>query len=123
MEKGDLRENAEYKFALEKQEFLKQQVKNLTENLNRAKIIKGEDIKTNVISVGTMITLNCLDDEKTEKFTVLGPWESEPAKNIISYTSPIGENLMNKAVGDVIDLGTSSRKKRYKVLKIEKALF
>ncbi len=122
MEKGDLRENAEYKFALEKQEILKQQVKNLTEKLNRAKIIKGEDIKTNVISVGTMITLNSLDDEKTEKFTVLGPWESEPAKNIISYTSPIGENLINKAVGDVIDLGTSSRKKRYKVLKIEKAL-
>ncbi len=123
MEKGDLRENAEYKFALEKQEFLKQQVKNLRESLNRAKIIKGEDTRTNVISVGTMITLNCIDDEKTEKFTVLGPWESEPAKNIISYTSPIGENLMNKSVGDIIDLGKSSRKKRYKILKIEKALF
>jgi transcription elongation factor GreA len=70
-----------------------------------------------------MITLNSLDDDKTEKFIILGPWESEPSKKIISYTSPLGENLLNKAVGDVIDLGSNDRKKRYKVLKIEKAVF
>jgi len=123
MDKGDLRENAEYKFALEKQEFLKQQVKILTESLNRTQIMKNEDVKTNVISVGTMITLNSLDDEKTEIFTILGPWESEPSKKIISYTSPVGGNLMNKSVGDIIAIGSSSKKKRYKILKIEKAVF
>lgn len=123
MEKGDLRENAEYKYALEKQEFLKQQVKNLTESLNKAQILKPEDIKTNVVSVGTMITLNSLDDDKTEKFTILGPWESDPAKKIISYTSPLGETLMNKSVGDIVDIVSQNSKKRYKILKIERAIF
>ncbi len=122
-DKGDLRENAEYKFALEKQDFLKQQIKTLSENLNRAQIIKPEEIKTNVISVGTMITLNSIEDDKTEKFTILGPWESDPSKKIISYTSPIGETLLNKAVGNVIDFGSKSKKKHYKILKIEKAIF
>jgi transcription elongation factor GreA len=123
MQKGDLRENAEYKYALEKQEFLKQQVKVLTESLNRAQILKPEEIKTNTVSIGTMITLNSFDDDKTEKYTILGPWESEPSKKIISYTSPIGETLLNKCVGDAIDMGAKNNKKRYKILKIEKAIF
>ncbi len=120
MEKGDLRENAEYKFALEKQDFLKQQIKNLSESLNRAQIIKFEEIKTNVVSVGTMITLSSLSEDKTEKFTILGPWESEPSKNIISYTSPLGENLLSKSVGDIVEIGSRSNRKQYRLLKIEK---
>jgi transcription elongation factor GreA len=120
MEKGDLRENAEYKFALEKQEFLKQQVKKLNEALNRAQILKFEDIKTNTVSVGTIVTLNSLSEDKTEKFTILGPWESEPTKKVISYTSPMGETLLNKSVGDAVELGTKNNKRRYKILKIEK---
>jgi len=122
MEKGDLRENAEYKFALEKQEFLKQQVKKLQESLNKARILKPEEIKTNVVSVGTMITLMNLENEKTEKYTILGPWESDPSKKIISYTSPLGETLMNKSVGDTIEIATKGKKKKYKILKIERAL-
>jgi transcription elongation factor GreA len=121
MEKGDLRENAEYKYALEKQEFLKQQVKNLTESLNRAQIIKFEDIKTNTVSVGTMITLNCITEDKTEKYTILGPWESDPTKKIISYTSPMGENMLSKSVGDIVELGVRTNRKKYRILKIEKS--
>jgi transcription elongation factor GreA len=120
MEKGDLRENAEYKFALEKQGFLKQQVKKLTETLNRTQILKFEDIKTNTVSVGTIVTLNSMSEDKTEKFTILGPWESEPSKKIISYTSPMGETLLNKSVGDAVELGAKNNKKRYRILKIEK---
>ena len=45
------------------------------------------------------------------------------SENVISYSSPIGEILLNKAVGDSIDLGTKNNKKRYKILKIEKAIF
>jgi transcription elongation factor GreA len=123
MEKGDLRENAEYKYALEKQELLKQQIKGLSQSLNKAQIIKPEDIKTNNVSVGTMITLNSLEDDTTEKYTILGPWESEPSKKVISYTSPIGETLLHKSVGDSVDMGAKENKKRYKILKIEKAIF
>ncbi|MGQ9616111.1 MAG: transcription elongation factor GreA [Spirochaetota bacterium] len=121
MERGDLRENAEYKFALEKQEFLKHQIKTLRESLHRSQILKAEDIKTNVVSIGTTITLTSIDEDKTEKITILGPWESEPSKKIISYTSPLGENLLNRSVGEIVELGNKNNKKRYKILKIEKA--
>ena len=65
--------------------------------------------------------MNSIDDNKTEKFTILGPWESDPSKKIISYTSPIGETLLNKSVGNIIDIG--SKRRKYKILKIEKAIF
>ena len=123
MEKGDLRENSEYKFAIEKQEFLKTQVKKLQENLNRAQILKPEEIRTNLVSVGTMITLNSVENDKTEKLTILGPWESDPSKKVISYTSPIGEMLLNLSVGNTVELGTKDKKTPYKILKIEKAVF
>jgi transcription elongation GreA/GreB family factor len=106
---------------LEKQDFLKQQIKKLSESLGRAQILKFEEIKTNAVSVGTMITLNSIDADKTEKFTVLGPWESEPSKKVISYTSPIGETLLNKSVGDIIEIGSKNNKKKYRILKIEKS--
>ncbi len=98
-------------------------MKNLQDTLGKAQIIKPEEIKTNTVSIGTMITLNSIDDDKTEKYTILGPWESDPSKKVISYTSPIGETLLNKAVGDSIDMGIKNNKKRYKILKIEKAIF
>jgi len=69
-----------------------------------------------------MITLMNLENEKTEKYTILGPWESDPSKKIISYTSPLGETLMNKSVGDTIEIATKGEKKKYKILKIERAL-
>jgi len=123
MAKGDLRENAEYKYALEKQEFLKQQVKILQDSLARAQILKPEEVKTNVVSIGTMVTFNSTSGDKTEKLTILGPWESDPSKKVISYTSPIGEMLLNMAVGSMVELGTRENKAHYKILKIEKAVF
>ena len=99
------------------------QVKKLQENLNRAQILKPEEIRTNLVSVGTMITLNSVENDKTEKLTILGPWESDPSKKVISYTSPIGEMLLNLSVGNTVELGTKDKKTPYKILKIEKAVF
>ena len=119
MEKGDLRENAEYKIALEKQELLKQRIKTLYNDLNRVKILNPKNINTDVVSIGTRVVLNDVDGTKSERFTILGPWESDPSKRIISYISPVGSALMNKAAGDVIELGTTDNKVMYKISKIE----
>jgi len=123
IEMGDLSENAEYKYAIEKQEFIKRQVKILTDNLNKAQILKPEEVKTNIVSIGTTITLNNIEDDKIENYTILGPWESDPSKKIVSYTSPFGETLLNKSVGDIVELGLKNIKKKSKILRIEKALF
>ncbi len=123
IKKGALRENAEYKIALERQELLKQRIKALSGDLKRVKVLNPDKIDTDMVSIGTKVAVISVDGTKTEKFTILGPWESEPSEKIISYTSPVGKVLMNKALGDVIDLSMKDNKKLYKILKIEKAVF
>lgn len=121
MSKGDLRENAEYNAALEKQELLKTSASRLQEELQSAQIFDDGQVNTEVISFGTRVELLNLDNQSSETFTLLGPWESEPAKNIISYRSPLGIELLNHKVGDELEFTIGDRRFRYVVKGIEKA--
>ncbi len=93
---GDLRENAEYKAAKEKQDQLNTTVARLKDELDRAEIFDPSLISTNRVSFGTMVALRNETEKKDEEYTILGPWESNPEKGIISYLSPFGASLMNK---------------------------
>lgn len=120
---GDLRENAEYKAAKEKQDELNSKVGKLKNELDRAQIIDPEHVDTTSISFGTKVTLMNLASGQEELFTILGPWESNPEKQIISYLSPLGKHLLNHKVGDTLNFTINERKFSYKVLKIAKAEF
>jgi transcription elongation GreA/GreB family factor len=85
---GDLRENAEYKAAKEKQDELNSKVGKLKNELDRAQIIGPEHVDASNISFGTKLTLKNLANGEEEIFTILGPWESDPENQIISYLSP-----------------------------------
>jgi transcription elongation GreA/GreB family factor len=58
---------------------------------------------------------------QNEEYSLLGPWESDPVKNIISYRSPLGSELLNHKVGDELEFTISDRQFSYEVKKIEKA--
>ncbi len=103
MAKGDLRENAEYKAALERQEMLKTTVSKLQEDLQKAQIFNAEDLDTSRVSFGTKVRLKNLKTNQIEEYTILGPWESEPSKNIISYLSPLGSALWNRQKGEKLE--------------------
>lgn len=120
---GDLRENAEYKAAKEKQDELNSKVGKLKNELDRAQIIGPDSVDTSVISFGTYVTLKNLITDAEEHFTILGPWESDPDRGIISYLSPLGKHLLNHKVGDTLNFTINERKFSYNVLKIEKAEF
>jgi transcription elongation factor GreA len=96
---GDLRENAEFKAALEKRDRLQSELKFLSEQLNRARIITKDDIPTDKIGVGVII--DCIN-KKGEKvsYTLLGPWDADPEKNILSFQSKLAQSLTGKTVGD-----------------------
>jgi len=121
MSKGDLRENAEYKAALERQEMLKSAASRIQEELQRAQIFDSSQVVTDQISYGTRVSLENLETQAPEVYTILGPWESNPARNIISYRSPLGAELMNHKVGQELEFSVGEKRFRYRVAEIAKA--
>ncbi|MDR2071835.1 MAG: transcription elongation factor GreA [Spirochaetaceae bacterium] len=97
---GDLRENAEYKAAKEKQEILNSTVAKLKDEIERAQIFDPATVNTDRISFGTRAVLENANSGETEEYTILGPWESDPENRIISYLSPFGSALLNKKAGE-----------------------
>ena len=102
-EKGDLRENAEYKAALEKQAQLQAEISKLSEELKRATIIEKRYIDITKVSVGTHVVLKTEKNE-TKEYIILGPWDADSSKNIISYGSPLARALFSKKKGDKFSL-------------------
>ncbi len=119
IELGDLKENAEYKAGKEKQELLNITVGKLKEDLERATIFTPNEIDTSVISFGTRVTLVNLKNEEKEIYSFMGPWESNPSENIISYLSPFGNKLWNHKEGDTVSFSINERDYSYRVEKIE----
>ncbi len=120
MEKGDLRENAEYKAALEKQELLKGATLKIQEELQNARIFNESQIDTDYISFGTRVKLKNKISNKKEEYIILGPWESEPSKQIISYLSPLGVELCNHRAGENLQFIINEREYSYQVDSIDK---
>jgi transcription elongation factor GreA len=115
---GDLRENAEYKAAKEKQEILNSTVAKLKDEIERAQIFDPATVNTGRVSFGTKVTLLNNSSKKTEEFTILGPWESDPNNRIISYLSPFGGAILNKKIGEGFDFSVGDEKIAYTVQSI-----
>ncbi|MDR3341661.1 MAG: transcription elongation factor GreA [Treponema sp.] len=112
---GDLRENAEYKAAKEKQEILNATVAKLKAEIERAQLFDPAAINTNRVSFGTKVTLLNLASGQHEEYTILGPWESDPENRIISYLSPFGGTILNKTLGEGFDFSINDEKIAYAV--------
>ena len=118
---GDLKENAEYKAAKEHQHFLNVTLTKLQEELNRAVVFDPTTITTAIISFATVVTLHNNDSNTDEEYTILGPWESDPDNNVISYMSPFGNAIMDKKVGDEVKFVINDHKYNYTVKTIKAA--
>ncbi|MCL2765559.1 MAG: transcription elongation factor GreA [Treponema sp.] len=119
---GDLRENAEYKAAKEKQEQLNSQVAKLKEDIDRAQLFDPNSVSTSRVSFGTKVVLFNEKTGSKEEFTILGPWESDPNNNIISYLSPFGSAIINKTAGEKFDFTINEEKVSYLVENITAAV-
>ncbi len=121
MAKGDLRENAEYKAALEKQEMLKVTASKLKEEVQQAQIFNENEVKTDHISFGTRVRLSNRKNGQPEEYVILGPWESNPTRNVISYLSPLGMALWSHRPGEELKFTINQNEFHYVVENIEKA--
>jgi transcription elongation factor GreA len=107
---GDLRENAEYKAAKEKQEILNSTAAKLKGEIDRAQLFDPATVNTGRVSFGTIVTLANETSGGEEVYTILGPWESDPDNKVISYMSPFGAALFNNRVGDKINFSSNEGK-------------
>ena len=99
---GDLRENSEYKFALEKRSRLQGELQTLSRQLNIARILTKDDITANQVSVGSIVSLK---DSKGRSitYTLLGPWDADPDRNILSFQSKLAQAMIGYEKGDIFD--------------------
>jgi transcription elongation factor GreA-like protein/transcription elongation GreA/GreB family factor len=96
---GDLRENSEYKFALERRSRLQAELKMLSDALSQARIITPEDISAETAGVGNIVEIE--DSQGTRSsYTLLGPWDADPDKNILSMQSKLAQAMCGHGVGE-----------------------
>lgn len=119
--KGDLKENAEYQAAKERRDYLDHKLSKLQEEINRAVIFDPTTSTTAVVSFATVVTLTNNTTGKDEKYTILGPWESDPENGIISYMSPFGAAIMDQKVGTKLKFTINENNNDYTVKEIKKA--
>ena len=118
---GDLKENAEYIAAREKQTQLNSTASRLSGEIDRVQIFDPSTVNTSRVSFGTHISFHNNSSGAMEEYTLLGPWESDPDNNIISYLSPFGGAILNKTVGEVVEFTNNDEKVSYTVKSISSA--
>ncbi|HEY3913493.1 MAG TPA: GreA/GreB family elongation factor [Verrucomicrobiae bacterium] len=116
---GDLRENHEYKAAKEMQKILMRRKGELESQLVRARGSDFANPRTDVVSMGTRVAVTDLEQQQTERFVVLGAWDSDPEKGIISYLTPVGQSLLNRKPAEEVEVDVEGGKKRYRIDTIE----
>ncbi len=117
---GDLSENAEYDEAKKEQAEVEVRIVKLEKLLQNTEVIDLNEISTDVVSIGTKVTVYDELFEEEEEFTVLSSIEADPNKNIISDESQMGKALIGAKVGEKVKVNAPNGEFEMKVLKITK---
>ena len=117
-EHGDLRENAEYHAAKERQGHIEGRILELKDKLSRAEVIDCSDVSCNRAVFGTVVTMLDLDEDIEVTYQLLGPEESDVKKGIISLQSPLGRSILGKEVGDQVKVVTPGGIREFEIINI-----
>ncbi len=117
-EHGDLKENAEYHAAKDRQGHIEGRIIELKDKLARAEIIDCSKVSSKVIVFGTVVQLLDLDTEEEITYQLLGPEEADVKKGSISVLSPLGKSMLGKEVGDEVKTITPGGTREFEVIAI-----
>ena len=121
-EKGDLKENAEYHAAKERQAEIMRRIHETEEKLRSAQLIDDIKIKKDEVQIGVRVTLLEKETKEEMQWTLVGPEESNPMDGKISVYSPLAQGLLGRKVGEEVEVHLPAGPKKFKVLKTEPAL-
>ena len=117
---GDLKENAEYHAAKEAQSHCEARIVELETSLSNVRIIEDQNIPSDKVYIGAIVSLKDLNTKKNVKYMLVSPQESDYENNKLSFFSPIGKGLMGHVEGDEVEVEAPSGIMKYKILKIER---
>ena len=115
---GDLSENAEYHAAKERQGQIEAQIAEIEDRVTRAQIIDPASLSGDKIVFGATVTV-LDDDDKPQRYQIVGMTEADARQCRISYDSPLGRALIGKQVGEEVEVTVPSGDRFYQVKKIE----
>ncbi|HEV3147257.1 MAG TPA: GreA/GreB family elongation factor [Chthoniobacterales bacterium] len=118
---GDLKENFEFKASKQMQAVLMRRKAELEQALDNARGTAFENPDIARVSIGTIVTLRDSDSGTEETYTILGAWDGDPERNIISYQTAIGQALLGQKPGEVVTLNTEHGDGHFAIISIEAA--
>jgi transcription elongation factor GreA len=116
---GDISENSEYDDAKNEQAHVESRILQIEHQLRNARIVDTHDVATDVVGIGTKVTVRTTADKKTKSFALVGSAEADPVNDRLSNESPIGKALMGRKKGDKVNVATPRGQVEYQVVKIE----
>ena len=118
-EHGDLSENAEYHAAKEKQSFIEGRITELEDVLSRSEIIDLSKLNSKKVTFGTKVMVYDEELEVEISYSIVGPYETDLEKKLISVSSPLARALLGKEVESIVEVNTPRGLKVYEIIKIE----
>ena len=118
---GDLSENFEFKAAKQMQSVLMRRKAELEQMLHDARGTSFENPDISRVSIGTIVTLRNAETNGEETYTILGAWDSDPERHIISYQTAIGRALLGHEVGEAVSLSTEHGGAQFRIVSIQPA--
>ena len=118
---GDLSENFEFKAAKQMQSVLTRRKAELDQMLHNARGTAFENPDTSRVSIGTVVTVRNVETNKEETYTILGAWDSDPDRHVISYQTAIGQALLGHEIGETVSLNTEHGTAEFTIASIQAA--
>lgn len=119
-EHGDLKENAEYHAAKERQSFIAGKILELNDKISRAEVIDCSSLDCKRVVFGVVVTLIDLNTDEELVYQLLGTEEADAESGSISIASPLGRAILGKTVGDEVDVKTPGGLRLFEIVDIER---
>ncbi len=116
---GDLKENAEYHAAKERQGLVEAHIKDIEDKLSRAEIIDPSKLSGDRVRFGALVSLTNLDTEEESTYQIVGADEADLKNGTISVSAPLARALIGKSTGDEVVVNLPGGKRRYEIGSIE----
>ena len=120
-EQGDLSENAEYDAAKDEQRDIEARIEEIEKILKNAEVVVEDEIDLDKISIGCQVKVLDVEEDEEMEFKIVGSTEANSLEGKISNESPVGQALIGKSVGDVVEVETQAGVMEYKVLDISRS--
>ena len=118
-EHGDLKENAEYHAAKERQGMIEARLKNIEGMVSHAEVIDPASLSGDMVQFGATVLLIDEDTDEEVTYQIVGSEESDVSKGLLPINSPLSKALVSKFVGDSVEVNTPKGIKFYEVVKVE----